>query len=319
MGSSGSTSTLRPRLPWTGGQLLCALALVCLAVGSMWSAWCNWAVLSYADAEHSHVFLVVPFALAIVFVNRKKLSEVPVQRGASWVGPVVVLAGLLMAHDGYNHARRAFYHGGIVLVALGSAITVLGPAVLFKFWHATLLLPFIIPMPSMLRLKIAFPLQTWMAAITEKIVNVFGQDVVRQGNSLWINGQLVNVVEACNGLRLVWTLILVSWLFAFVTPLKTWVRWTVVLVSPFVALVCNVVRLVPTLWLHGHASKETADAFHDAAGWCMIPLSFFMLMGVISLIEAFGVDVRRDDDDSDRSAGEKSESVRVTEKELVTA
>jgi hypothetical protein len=95
------------------------------------------------------------------------------------------------------------------------------------------------------------------------------------------------------------------------------VRWTVVLVSPFVALVCNVVRLVPTLWLHGHASKETADAFHDYAGWCMIPLSFFMLMGVISLIEAFGVDVRRDDDDG--SEGEKREDMRVTEKELVTA
>jgi exosortase len=121
--------------------------------------------------------------------------------------------------------------------------------------------------------------------------------VVRQGNSLWINGQMVNVVEACNGLRLVWTLILVSWLFAFVTPLKSWVRWTVVAVSPLIALVCNVIRLVPTLYLHGHASKETAEMFHDVAGWCMIPLAFFMLMGVISLIEAFGVDVRSDEEE----------------------
>ena len=281
--------------------MLCALALVGLAVASMWSAWRNWATLSYKDDEHSHVFLVIPFAAAIVFVNRRKLARIPVQRGASWVGPLVVLAGLLLAHDGYNHARRMFYHMGIVLVALGSAITVLGHHVLIKFWHATLLLPFIVPMPSMLRIKIAIPLQTWMAAITEKTVNAFGQDVVRQGNSLWINGQLVNVVEACNGLRLVWTLILVSWLFAFVTPLKTWVRWTVVLVSPLIALVCNVIRLVPTLYLHGHASKETADTFHDVAGWCMIPVAFFMLMGVISLIEAFGVDVRREEEPVARS------------------
>src|SRR5687767_12232543 len=109
MGPSTSTQTLTPRsLPWSGWQLLCALALVGFAVASMWSAWGNWFVLSYGDAEHSHVFLVLPFAAAIVFVNRRKFAEIPVQRGASWVGPLVVLAGLLLANDGYNHARRAF-------------------------------------------------------------------------------------------------------------------------------------------------------------------------------------------------------------------
>jgi exosortase len=274
--------------------LLLALILTGAAVAAMWSAWVDWAWVSYTDTEHSHVFLVVPFAAAIMFVNRDKFARMPAQRGASWVGPLVVLLALLLAADGYYHNRRAFFHMGTVLVALGAAITALGAGVLLRFWHASLLLAFIVPMPNTLRLKIAFPLQTWMAAITEHIVNLFGQGVVRQGNSLIINGNLVNVVESCNGLRLVWTLILVTWLFAFVTPIKTWVRWTLVLVSPLVALVCNVIRLVPTLYLHGHASRETADTFHDVAGWCMIPLSFFMLMGVIRVIEIFGVDVREE-------------------------
>ena len=294
-GSAITTLTPASRLPWSGRQLACALGLVALAVAAMWSAWGDWAWISYMDTEHSHVFLVVPFAVAIVYVNRDKFAQMKRQDSASWVGPLVILGGILMAYDGYHHARRAFFHMGTVLVALGSAITALGPAVLFKFWHATLMLAFIVPMPNTLRLKIAFPLQTWMATITAGISNFFGQPVDRQGNSLIINGRLVNVVESCNGLRLVWTLILVTWLFAFVTPLKTWVRWTVVLAAPLIAMVCNVIRLVPTLYLHGHASRETADRFHDIAGWCMIPLAFFMLMGVISLIEAFGVDVRREE------------------------
>ena len=315
--TSGTIITLPPqttRLPWTGRQLLAALVLTALGVGSMWSAWGDWAMLSYQDPEHSHVFLVVPFGAAILYVNRHKFAQMRPQAGASWAGPLVVLAGLLMAYDGYHHHRRAFFHMGPVLIALGGAITALGHRVLLKFWQASLLLAFIVPMPNTLRLRIAFPLQTWMASITETVVNGLGQEVVRQGNSLWINGQLVNVVESCNGLRLVWTLILVAWLFAFVTPIKTWVRWTVVLLSPLVALVCNVVRLVPTLYLHGHASKATADTFHDVAGWCMIPLSFFMLMGVISLIEAFGVDVRREDEDDGgsetRRHGDTEESGR---------
>jgi exosortase len=294
---SGSTITLNPasRLPWSGRQLWCALAMVALAVAAMWSAWGDWAWISYMDTEHSHVFLVVPFAAAIVYVNREKFAQMKHQDAASWAGPLIIAVGILLAYDGYHHARRAFFHMGTVLVALGSAITVLGPAVLFKFWHATLLLGFIVPMPNTVRLKIAFPLQTWMAAIAQWIANLLGQGVVRRGHELIINGRTVNVDESCNGLRLVFMLILVTWLFAFVTPLKTWVRWTVVLLSPLVAMLCNVIRMVPTLYMHGHTTRETADSFHDIAGWCMIPLSFFLLMGVISLIEAFGVDVRREE------------------------
>ncbi len=266
-------------------------------VGAMWSCWADWYNISTQIEEHSHVFLAVPFLGAILYVNRRELADV--RPGPSWAGPAIIGVGWLMAWEGYNFAHESLWHFGAVLIALGAVVTVLGAHVVWRFWPAFLLLVFLVPMPSRLRLQVAHPLQTAMAGIVQRVLEFFGEPVGRQGNSLTINGQHVLIVEACNGLRMVFTLILVSWLFAFVTPLKNWVRWLIILLSPVTALVCNIVRLIPTLVLYGHASNETAKAFHDYSGWAMIVVAFFLLMFVISFIEALGIEVRAGEGEAD--------------------
>jgi exosortase/archaeosortase family protein len=54
--------------------------------------------------------------------------------------------------------------------------------------------------------------------------------------------------------------------------------------SPLMAVVCNVVRLVPTVYMFGHASKGTAEAFHEAAGWVMLLVGYLLLMGGVRLL-----------------------------------
>lgn len=297
------------KLPWTPRQLVLAGVLLLVAVWAMGSCWAYWAETCYRITEHSHVFLAVPFLAAIVYVNRAKLAGVDPR--PSWAGPVILAGGWLMSWYGYTDRHQSMFHFGAVLVALGAVVSVLGHSLVLRFWQAFLLLGFMVPMPSRLRLQIALPLQTAMASTVEKILNFFGEHVIRQQNSLTINGRQVEIVEACNGLRLVFTLILVSWLFAFVTPLKNWVRWTIIILSPVTALVCNVIRLIPTLILHGHASKETAEWWHDALGWAMIPVAFFFLTFVISFIEACGVEVKESGPDGggDGGAGDGEQSV----------
>ncbi|HYE20334.1 MAG TPA: exosortase/archaeosortase family protein [Tepidisphaeraceae bacterium] len=267
---------------------LAVLAIAVLARGSAWLDWCE--VGSKLDPESSHIFLVVPFAAAIVYANRSKLAAVRWQ--PSWLGPVVIAAGYAIARFGYFNQKQSAFHCGSVVMAIGAIVSVLGHDVVRKFWPAFLLLGFMVPVPNMVRLQVATPLQSTTAAVVAPILEFFGEPVGRQGNSLTVNGKQVLIVEACNGLRMVWTLILVCWLFAFITPLRNWVRWLVILISPGVALVCNVVRLIPTLWMYGHSTKENAEKFHDYAGWGMLFVAFMLLMFIIRFIEACGVEVR---------------------------
>ena len=109
------------------------------------------------------------------------------------------------------------------------------------------------------------------------MLELFGVSAVKSGNVLVINGEQVAVGEACNGMRMVFALTLVVYAFVFGTPLKASMRLLLISLSPLIALACNVVRLVPTSLLYGYTTIERAQAFHDIAGWVMLPVALAAL------------------------------------------
>jgi exosortase/archaeosortase family protein len=97
-------------------------------------------------------------------------------------------------------------------------------------------------------------------------------------------------------------LLLVCWMFAFITPLRGWVRWSIILLSPAMALVCNVIRLIPTVLMYGYADRGLAGKFHDYAGWPMILVAFLILMLGVKLVESCGFEVRQPGQSSETPA-----------------
>ncbi len=243
------------------------------------------------DEESSHIFLV-PFVSAWMVTARRVRLRLCRPRGM-WVGPLIVVLGWVAYVLGYNHAMQSVWHAGALLVVLGCVLSVLGKDVLFRFLPAFVVLIFAIPVPGLLRQKIAQPLQATTAQITQTIFETFGVAVERSGNVLMVNGHHVAVAEACNGMRMVFALVLVSYAFAFSMPLRRGVRALVLVASPIAALLCNVIRLIPTVWLYGYRSQKTADAFHDWSGWFMLPIAFVLLLGVIRMLRWAMVPVAR--------------------------
>jgi exosortase len=149
---------------------------------------------------------------------------------------------------------------------------------------AFFVLLFIIPVPGRIRQQIALPLQAATAEVTRQVFEVFAVPVERSGNTLNINGKDVAIAEACNGMRMTFALGLVSYAFAFGNPLRNYVRFIVVALSPVFAILCNVVRLLPTVWIYGNHSENLGNYFHDVSGWVMLFVAFLMLMGVMRLL-----------------------------------
>lgn len=170
-------------------------------------------------------------------------------------------------------------------MAAGGLLSVLGKDVFFKFLPAFAVLGFLVPIPGTGRLVLAVPMQRLTADITQHVAETLGMAVERQGNLLNVNGQDIAVVEACNGMRMVFTLLFSCYVFAFVTPLRTYVRILILAASPAVAIACNVLRLVPTIWMFGHASATAANVFHEFAGWAMLIIAFGALLSVVSLLQ----------------------------------
>ena len=267
---------------WTQTRLWTAALLGVLGFVITFPAWADIYQIAIKDEEASHIFLV-PLVMAwLIWVRRGRFRHC--QPRGTLIGPVLVALGWAISTWGYRHAVQSFWHGGAVLVVVGCVLSALGWDVLMRFLPAFVLLVFLVPIPGMIRQQIAIPLQQATAQVTQVLFDLFGLPIERSGNMLSINGTAVEIAEACNGLRMVFALVLVSYGFAFGEPLRNYVRGLIIAASPLSAILCNVIRMVPTLWLYGYGSRTMADGFHNLAGWVMLALAFMMLMGIIRLL-----------------------------------
>jgi exosortase len=273
-----------PKLSSKWGWLrVVALAfLVAAAVAVAWDAWSDIFHIAMRDEESSHIFLVPIVVGWLVWVRRRRLNHC--RLSGVWVGTAILSVGAVLYCFGDRYLSHVFWHGGAVLLLLGAIVTVLGRDVLRQFLPAAIALLFIVPVPGRLRQQIALPMERATAAATEKVYEVLGQPIERSGNALTLNGVDVAIAEACNGLRMVIALTMVSYALAFGTPLRWYVRVILLVLSPVSAIACNVVRLVPTVWLFGYHSLNVAAWFHDISGWVMLFVSFFILIATIRLL-----------------------------------
>lgn len=270
---------------WQGWRVALAGAMMLLAVAVCWTAWSDIAHICWADAESGHIMLVPFVAAWLVWVRRGRLRQCRPGRG--YIGVLILAAGVFLSYYGYQHAVQTFWHAGAVLTLVGAGLAVVGGDIFRQFLPAICVLVFLVPVPGTIRQQIAIPLQTATAYMTQQVFDLVGIAVGRSGNLLTINDVPVNIIEACNGLRMVFALVLVSYAFAFGTPLRGYVRFLILVFSPISAIVCNVVRLVPTVWIYGQFQRthpQVADSIHEVGGWIMLVVAFLMLMGIIRVL-----------------------------------
>ena len=176
------------------------------------------------------------------------------------------------------------WHASALLAMLGCVVSVAGFSTIRQLAPAFLALCFAIPIPGAIAQAISVPLQSLATGMTELMLDVIGVPATRMGHVLVINGEQVAVGEACNGMRMVFALWLIVYAFAFSTPLRPGVRLVLLGLSPIIALLCNVIRLIPTTLVFGYGTVEQAQQFHDIAGWIMLPIALLMLLGVLRTI-----------------------------------
>lgn len=276
---------------WTLWHAGAATLMCVLGVAATWDAWREIYDWAKTDEEYSHIFLVPIVAACMVFVRRHRFRYC--KPSGTGLGVIITLIGLIVSTYGFYKPYQSMWHGGAVLVVIGCAMSVLGKHMLFRFFPAVAVLIFLVPVPGFNRQQIAMPLENWTAHISQTAFNVIGIPVECNGNLLVIRGKPVNIAEACNGLRMVFALILIGYAFCFGLPLRNSVRFLLLAVSPLATIFCNVLRILPTIWIYGFKSKDVGEVFHRYSGWLMLPISFLILLGIIKVLRWAMIPVMR--------------------------
>lgn len=276
------------RIPWQHGRAWTArdFALMALIVGlALWAVRREIASIiqiGLGDSEQSHVLLVPFIAGWLLWLRRDRLPFLRHQ--PSMLGPLLIATGWASVWFGYETDTMVLQHGGALVLILGALLSTTGPLLLRQFMPVLLVFVFFIPVPGILRQQITIPLQYIAASITHQVLGIVGIAAEKTGNVIIVQGQQVAVGEACNGMRMVFALTLVVYALVFSVPLKRNTKLLLLAVSPLLAMVCNVIRLVPTAVVYGYGSATFAEQFHDLAGWVMLPVALGALVMLLRLM-----------------------------------
>jgi exosortase len=267
---------------WRPIHIWAAAIFMAVGIAVTYGAWYDIFLIASRDEECQHAFLAFPAFVWLAWIRRGRLRRC--QPTGRWLGTLMIGVGWVIWSIGFRKQWQPFWHGGALILVLGALFTAIGTDVLWEFLAAFAVLIFLVPVPSVVREYIAIPLQAQTAHVTQVVCEALGMDVDRQQSLLTVHGVQVAISEACNGMRMVFALIMVCYLFAFVAPLRGYVRFTLLILSPIIAAVFNIVRLVPTVWVYENFSPKVAQTFHDITGWVMLISAFLTLVGLLRLM-----------------------------------
>ena len=280
-----SKAKLLEVVPW------CALALVFLL--SFSSTLRDLAQDWWTDPDYSYG-LVVPFVAAwLAYVQHNKLRTICLSP-ETLLGTAVVIASQLLYLAGYFGAEFFLQRSSIILLLVGVILFVCGIEWLRQLAVPLILLVLCIPLPAMVMNQITMPLQLLASWGSEKVLLALEIPVYRTGNVLQLSNQVLNVAEACSGIRSLMALVALAVIMSSLVRISKIARILFVVSATGVAVCTNVLRIscVAIIGAKAHP-RFTVGMWHQAESWIIFMAAFLLLGAELSLITRFAHNPRR--------------------------
>lgn len=217
----------------------------------------------------------------------------PVSAGERWIGLAVLLAAyalriLVGANLYMEPANRLSFIiallGGFLMIGGGALLRWTGPAIGF--------LVFMFPLPTAIESRLLLNLQKLAALMSEVVLTILNQPVVRIGNKIVVDDIPLEVAEACSGLRMITIFGGFAVACALLIKRPWWDRLIILLSAIPIALIVNITRIVVTALLYRLFPEGEAihQLIHDYAGLAMMPLAMGLLYLELKLLATLSVE-----------------------------
>lgn len=225
--------------------------------------------------DYSHGYLVIPFSIILAWLRRDQIPELSPTINA--IGLVPIALSVVVRWVGAAYFVDFVDGISILLWVCGAVWMICG--LRFLWWGApsVAFLLFMIPLPYSINLMVSWPLQRVATKISTYLLQLLGQPALAEGNTIVLDTHVLEVAQACSGLRIFVGILALAFFIVFMTPRSRFMNVLIVGSVLPIALLANSLRIVATGLLMQYASTETAQKFsHDLAGWIMIPVACVM-------------------------------------------
>ena len=236
-----------------------------------------------------------------------------------------LLFGLLVFIYGIHPGKNDWTSDmGIPITLFGVVLTLFGWRVMRIAWFPIFFLVCAIPWPPLVYSRVASPLQELAATIAVNVMTICGIESMQAGtkiimsrglgaNGMPLPDRVLNVAEACAGMRSLMTFISVGAAMAFLSSRSLWQKLVISLSAIPIAIFCNVMRVSGQGLLDRWAGEEWSEGFaHAFVGLVMLIPAFFLLLGVQWMLDKIFVEEVEEEQGT-------SGVIRVGKKPLATA
>lgn len=236
--------------------------------------------------DFSHGFLIPFISLFLAWERSAKLYSLSLTPKNS--GVVLIILGLFLLLVGNLAAESFTMRFSFLIVLSGIFLFLLGWTHLKLLLFPIVFLIFMIPIPSILMLKITLPMQLFASKVATAFLQQLGISVLREGNIIHLADTTLEVAEACSGIRSLISLLALGTIFSYFSTKILWKRIILVLSCFVIAIFVNTLRLSATVVLANTYGISVAEGFfHEFSGYMVFSVALALLVGLNFLLSKF--------------------------------
>lgn len=227
--------------------------------------------------DYQHGYLVAPLAVLFLWLRRESFPRDKLKPQLTGL-LLVLLAGVARWVS-----ARLYYpeiDGWTIPLWIAGAVALLGGWRLLAWsWPAIAFLWFMVNLPERVERGLSLPLQNVATACSTWILQCLGAPAVRQGTTILLGAEQLEVERACSGLRIFYGIgaLAIATVIVFRPP--WWQRLVMAVSIAPVAVFANVLRVVSTGETYLFSADEVVrNRAHDIWGLLMIPLAVVMFL-----------------------------------------
>jgi exosortase len=239
------------------------------------------------QGAYAHAPLILMVLIYFAWRQREVFNTPPTHQ--------ISFKGLLLLAAGAAAKVYGDIHGYVVLQGLSLIPLLAGILWVLQgeqAWRAMrfpiLMLLFVVPLPNAAIDAITQPLISLTSDLVVPLLSLFDIEVSRTGHLLTVNarGSGDLIAPECSGIRSLVSLLAISSILAYLRGHQARRAGLLFLMTPLLALLGNVVRIITTIVLIVYVSRESAESFfHSASG---------IVLFVFALCSLFAIDILLD-------------------------
>jgi exosortase len=263
-----------PSILWFGVLLIACYAPILYRMATQWAN----------DENMGHGFFVPLVAGYIVWERRAQLAATPIK--TNWWGLVIVILGGLLSVVATLGAELFTARLSFVVALVGTVLFLCGTRWIKILSFPLALLLFMIPIPAIIYSALTLRLQMLASELGEILISAMGIPVLREGNTLRLPSQTLDIVDACSGIRSLLSLLFLSLVYTYFMDKKVWMRWALLVATVPIAICANGIRVAVTGLLSEINTKLASGAYHETEGYIVFIVALAALIGTHRLLNA---------------------------------